>query len=496
MVFSNLCPGTHRDWDAGRIPPYVSLLVVTRVCHRWREIAISATELWTHIILTIRGYQSTTKDVSVARLYMRRSGVQPLDLFCTARFYQLFSVGGLIPDRRRLRSVVYGVVDGAYKDELASFLLPVTYLERLEIRADESFSLPVLFSDAAPHLRELTTSRCTPWPNNRFGSLTPLVLLSQKNIDANIYSLLGTLRCSPHLEELIVEREIVPRIESQEPPEQDITPIPLHSLKKLHVCRLSAGTTRRVLRALDLIPNRIFMRLTNVSADLGAILPEVIAPELSPCTMAKLEVVYPSTGGVILHATNGVAYTRLVYRHNPTRGEFLRLITEKPHEGHFLKELWLHLDRKCDYEIPPPHVFRDLETLVIEADPTDEFNSMVNLILSPNEDGVPSPFLSTLQLRSVFDMEILGEILKARSDAGPRLKTLRIGWFYNFEKRTAPMTQFVDKVELHCVTDGVSHGLELPKECMTRSRGWEPWFRKIVGEMEYEPGNCGPIQLW
>lgn len=493
-VFSYLCPGAHRDWDAEPMPPYASLLAVTRVCHRWREIAVSATELWTRIILT--GPQSIDRGIFVAQPCVRRSGVQPLDFYCATRFSKLVKAEELIPDRLRLRGVVYGGADRFSKDELSKFLLPATYLERLEIRANESFSLPVLASDTAPHLRELTISKCTLWPNNRFGSLISLVLLSQKDIDANIYSLLDTLRCSPHLEEFIVERENRTRTQPQEPPEQYTLPIPLHSLKRLHVCRLLAGTTQRLLRALDLVPNGIFMRFTNVSADLGAILPEAITPELSPRAVAKLEVVYPPMCGVILHAANGVAHTRLAYRHHPTRGEFLRWIMGKPFEGYSLKELWLHIDRKHNYEVPPPHVLRDLETLVIETDPTDEFDSTFFLMLSPNEDGVPSPLLSTLQLRNVSDVKILGDILKTRSDAGFRLKMLRVRWTYGLEEKMAPIAQFVEKIELHRVTDTISRGLELPKECMTKSRGWEPWVRNFTGEMEYELGRWGVVELW
>lgn len=47
---------------------------------------------------------------------------------------------------------------------------------------------------------------------------------------------------------------------------------------------------------------------------------------------------------------------------------------------------------------------------------------MFPLLLSPNKDGVLSPLLSTFEIRDVFNVEMFGEILSARSG------TLRIKW--------------------------------------------------------------------
>jgi len=104
-------------------------------------------------------------------------------------------------------------------------------------------------------------------------------------------------------------------------------------------------------------------------------------------------------------------------------------------------------------------------------------------MLSPNEDGVPSPLLSTLELRNVMRVEEFGEVLKARSDAGFCLKTLRIRWLDGCETRMAPLAQFVDELEFYHVSGKVSRGLELPGECMTRRGRWEPWSRGFVGNV-------------
>ena len=207
-IFSHLRPDTHRYWRFEPTPPYVDLFAVGRVCRHWREISVSAAELWTHIILA-GGHNmpaEAEKEASIARLCMRRSGVQPLDFFYTISSDELPNAEELIPDRRRLRGLVYQY-DGGSVDELVSFLTP-PHLERLEIRCDGRFSLPTLPSDTAQlRLRELVISGCTFWQNHQFGSLTSLSLLRQRDIDANVYSLFDVLRCSPHLEELVLERE-------------------------------------------------------------------------------------------------------------------------------------------------------------------------------------------------------------------------------------------------------------------------------------------------
>ena len=258
--------------------------------------------------------------MSIARLCVRRSGTQPLD-FCFASFaFDPLDIERLIPDRRRLRSLVYLCMDGVSEDGLPSFLLPALYLERLEIWGNEDFPLPALFPNTPRCLRELVVSRGTPCPADQFGSLTSLNLLCQTYTDGDIYPLLSTLRCCPHLEELFLQSEFRSAEEPQRPQEPKTTPIPLHSLKRLHICRLPPGVTKRILGALDLLPNGICMRLTNISADLGAIFPEGISSELSPRAATKLEVIYPSAGGTILHATNGVAHTRLTYLPNHPPG--------------------------------------------------------------------------------------------------------------------------------------------------------------------------------
>ena len=87
---------------------------------------------------------------------------------------------------------------------------------------------------------------------------------------------------------------------------------------------------------------------------------------------------------------------------------------------------------------------------------------------------------------------MLKEVLKARSDAGFRLKSLRIRWFDGCEARTALLAQFGDQFEFYRISFETQRGLELPKECMTRSGWWQPWFRHLEGEMECDAAYIGP----
>ena len=159
--------------------------------------------------------------------------MQPLDFFyATTYAFNPFSAEELIPDRRRLRSVVYRHVDEDPGDELVKFLLPALHLERLEISGTEGFPLPTLLSDTALCLSELIILGCSPWPSNQFGSLTSLSLLRHMDIDANIDSFLNVLRHSPHLEELLLEAEFGSSVGPQHPQEHQTRTIPLHSLKR------------------------------------------------------------------------------------------------------------------------------------------------------------------------------------------------------------------------------------------------------------------------
>ena len=160
-IFSFLCPGSHGDWERSLAMPYKDLLAVSHVCRHWRDIAVSATELWAHIIL---GHSASAKwEASIAQLCTHRSGGRPLDCFVNPMsVLPSLRVEELIPDRHRLRSVVYWYVGEAAGEELANFLLPALHVERLDIRGNGVSSLPILFSGHPPCLQELILSRCTP----------------------------------------------------------------------------------------------------------------------------------------------------------------------------------------------------------------------------------------------------------------------------------------------------------------------------------------------
>ena len=195
---------------------------------------------------------------------------------------------------------------------------------------------------------------------------------------------------------------------------------------------------------------------------------------------------------MILHTTNGVAHTRWSARDHPNCDQIFRSIGEKPHGAYPLKEVWLHIGKYANYKLPPRDALRDLETLIIETDPDVKFDCMFFLTLRPGEDGVPFPRLSTLELRNLYDVELYGRVLGARSAAGFRLEVLRIGWSNGCEARMAPLAQFVDKLEFYHAADKTSRGLELPKECMATTGRWESWSRR--SQQAHHVGNIFPTR--
>ena len=421
----------------------------------------------------------------MARLCVLRSGARPIDLFCTNPLSYLLDDEGLIPDRHQLRSLVFVFEDEYGYEELADFLSTAPCLEGLEIIGTEGSWMPsTALETSLPHLRELSISRYPPWSDHKFGSLTSLSLLCQEEIDAEIYSILDTLRCSPLLEELVLERARSPRTEEELLTEYGITVVPLQSLTKLHVCRLSDETTRILLGLLDLPTRGMFMRFTDISDDFGPVFEES-KPSISPLTATKLELIYPPEGGIIIHASNGATHTRLAHRYIEGRSQLLDWILERP-PGYPLKEFWLRTDRDVYDEIRLPHTSCGLETLIIDT--TDENAGVViHFWLFPKEGGVPFPLLSTIELRSAPGVVDLEHVLKVRSDAGHRLGTLRIRWYAGCETRIRRMEKFVDRLDIYHADDKARRGMELPEECMTRGRWWGPWDPSFTDEIESEP---------
>ena len=338
---------------------------------------------------------------------------------------------------------------------------------------------------ALPCLRELVISKITLRSDHKFRSLTSLSLLCQKRINAEIFSVLDILRCSPLLEELVLGKAPPFKAEQVLHPERDITAVPLHSLTKLHVCRLSNKATTSLLDALDLPPRGIFMQFTDVLYEgFGSTFAESMKPSNSPLAATKLELIYPPERGIIIHATDGATYTRSANRKVVGRSPLLDWILERP-PGYPLKEFWPRIERDVGSGIQLPHPSCGLETLVIDA--ADENTGvMLHFWLSPKEDGVPFPLLSTIELRSVPGVVNLEHVLKIRSDAGHRLRTLRIRWYAGCEARVAYLAPFVDRLDVYHADGKARCGMELPEECMMRARWWGPWDHSFIEGMEPE----------
>lgn len=115
-----------------------------------------------------------------------------------------------------------------------------------------------------------------------------------------------------------------------------------------------------------------------------------------------------------LHETNGVALARLM-----EQDFWCPMWTTN--KRYFSKELWLHINPCAHYKFPPPFFLPTLETLDIEVDPNDGFNSIFFLAPPPYADNgnlYPFLLLSTLELRGVLSGTEFRKLLEARSDAG------------------------------------------------------------------------------
>ena len=475
-VFFHLRPVIRRGAKQPRSTrqPFEGLLAVTHTCQHWRETAIAAPDLWSQLVA-----RDPRKDLdNMTLLFISRSG----DLLLDADLgYRLDAVA---PYANRLRTLS---CKGCTADDFSRFSNhPAPFLETLHIHthyADpEGRSLPTLFNNDSPSLRELVVSGYNPFTNNHFKGLSSLSLnlSSQRDSRKFLTPLLAMLHDCPRLEELFLSLGVA----SDNLPSADGIPtrVPLHALRKLHLRATPAGLTYRFLDSVDLALNGIAVQFTNITPEPGWVFPTMLPRELSLQSVTSLEIIYTSGRGLIIQGVNPGMQIRVVEdsTSNMNHEDRLRYLVHRTSPQPPLRELWIHIERKKEYKLPPLSQLSNLEKLVVRV--TTNGNPIRRLLRMLDVDGgVPCPLLSMLDLSGVLSIEHLSKVLKARSSAGCRLGRLRLGSTLVLPEDITILLDHVEELELF-KEDAEPRGMEFPAVCTTEtSEWWEPWTNHNVG---------------
>ena len=451
--------------------PFRDLLAVTHTCRHWRTTAITAANLWSQLIVKDphRNFDNMT------RLFISRSGELPLDADLG---YKLAVVA---PHANRLRTLA---CRGCTIDDFSHFSnRSVPLLKTLDILPHDYYDsecppLPTLFNRDFPSLRELAVTGYNPLANNHFTNLSSFRLrLSSPDVDPTFWTtLIATLHDSPQLEELFLRLNT---IYDCLPPAQDIhTPATLHALRKLHLHGLSSAQIHQFLNFVDLAPNGIAIQFTNTAPGFDWMLPPTLPLELSLHAVTSLEIIYVSGRGFIMQGTSPGMRIRVVEvsDSDAIHLEIFPQFVRRTNPQFPLRELWIHIERKKEYKLPPLFQFPYLEKLVVRVKTNG--NPIRRILWMLNIDGrVQCPLLSTLDLSGVLDMECLLEVLRARLEAGYRLGRLRLGKTCALMEEIVKfgVQDYVDELELFD-EDAEPRGMELPTVCTTELEGWwEPW---------------------
>jgi len=364
---------------------------------------------------------------------------------------------------------------------------PVPLLETFHILPHDHFDsecppLPTLFNRDSTSLRELFVNGYNPFPNNHFKNLSSFNLqLLSGEVCLTFWTLLLTmLQDSPQLEELFLHLSFI----YHHPPfyKHSPTPAALHSLRKLHLRGIPSSLTRQFLDSVDLIPNGITMQFTNIVPEFDWMFPPTLPLELSLHAVTSLEIIYVSTRGFIIQGTNSGIGIRVVEASDSDaiHAEIFSQLVGRRNPRLPLRELWIHIERKKEYKLPPLSGFPNLEKLAVKV--TTNGNPIYRLLqMLDVDEHVPCPLLSTLDLSGLVNMKHLLKVLSARSKAGCRLGKLRFGKTLVEDALKSGVWDYVEELEFSN-EDGEPRGMEFPGVCTTElGEWWEPWTKHQVG---------------
>lgn len=236
------------------------------------------------------------------------------------------------------------------------------------------------------------------------------------------------LRDSPQLEELFLCLGIG-NVGNALPSAEPIpTRVSLHALQRLYIRDTPAALVYQLLGSVDFITNEIAMQFTNITSGFTWTFPTTLPLEPSLRAATSFEIIYTSGHGMIIQGNNQRVRIRVAHfldsKVNHT--EIFSDLARQASPQFPLRELWIHIERKKEYKLPPLSQFSHLEKLVVRV--TTDGNPVRRLLQMLGVNGDAScPLLSTLTLLGVLSIDVLSKVLKTRSNAGYRLGRLRLG---------------------------------------------------------------------
>ena len=463
------------------------LVSVTHVCTFWRQVAINAPDLWAKI---------NTRNLEGIRVFLERSGAVPLDVDLRRglekeEYHRLLEA--VAPHSHRFRQFSAHPPKEAHDPSpFAPFTKAAPLLEKFDITCPVQLQRSILFSDQTPRLRELVVFTRNLWFQNQFGNLTSLhlMLVDDMGSRSEFLPFFNMLRRCPALEEMFIwwnTWDVASTASVQ------VSPIPLHHLRKLLLYSFCVENIKYLLHTFDLGENEVAVHLSEVElaheVSLVSIVQTIFANDnsrrLSLASSTKLELIFHTQSRTfILHAVGPNSSIRIdTCLEDSTHCEFT-------FQGVFssVKELWVRGTPHWDVWLDGLEHLVALEKLVLNGRGSKLAQNFQEVLSSEHSGTLPCPLLSTIdcylstidcygdepEMREVF------LLARARSSAGRPLERLRI-----------PSSFLPPPVDVSaCVGDVTSldppprplhlHSMELPEHCFAKDHGWwRTWESRV-----------------
>lgn len=461
------------------------LVSVSHVCRSWRQVAITAPELWTEI---------TMANPEVVKAFLGRSGAVPLKVnlpLCSGVEIDEALLEAVIPHTLRFRQLSVFDCGGSGFNGSGSvrFKEPAPLLERLVIRHGMGDRPALLFDNHTPRLRELVMFSHGFWLKNQLWSLTSLhVTLSHtRRRPADFHPFFDMLRRCPALEEMFVSwGGWYVQLESPKLPT-----IPLHHLRKLLLHSFCIGNIKSFLHTFDLKANGIAIHLSGVDSspqgdgglsDIQSIFPNDNSGRPSLVSSTKLELIFhkrPRT--MIMHSVGPGFSTRVeiplefFFRDGSVNYTFRDV-------SRSVKELWVRGSSRVDAKLDGVEYLTALESLVIIGRGSATARALLQAF-SPGPAGfLPCPLLSTIDFHGgSSEMRPFFDLLHARSTVGGWLERLRLppGFTY-LPVSVAPHVRDVGSLDIPSSALHM-YAMELPEFCFAEGehKWWIPWRSRL-----------------